>query len=228
MHAFTRGAALAAVGFAAAYALLAAAARLRQQAPAAAPAAAASGRRPLRVEVMLHNVSKPRNLANALRCAAALGVDRTVLVGQRKADKAAAADEAADPALAYCKYMTDALALYEREAPVSDAAKRVVFAGLEIMPGAVNAADAAAAVRRRFPACDTVVVVPGNEGTGLSQQERAVCDMFVIVPQSCRCVDPAAVAAAAAESGADAGGGAGSLNVNTATAIALQQLLAHR
>ena len=224
----------------------------------AVPAQTAPGdaSRPLCVELLVHNVSKPRNLDNAVRCAAVLGVRRVLLVGRRKHEKAAAAaaadgvaapESGAEPAAAMAplgeaerasvtpsaaaaassvvttvKYYADAMAVYGRArdgAPTEPAAtQRVIFVGLEIDPSAVDATVAAAEVRRRFPCCDTVVFLPGNEGTGLTPAEKVACDLFVTVRQRCRCV---------AASDADASGGAGSLNVNTALAVALQQFLAH-
>ena len=195
--------------------------RPRPSAVPATPEGTAAARveaAPLRVELLLHNVAKPRNLDNAVRCAAALGVDRVVLVGQRK-EKAAEAARAKGVTvpIATVKYMSAVHDFFGRGAEEPAETAAVVFAGLEIVRGAVDATEAAATVRRRFPLCRTVVVVPGNEGQGMSELERGLCDMFAVVRQDCR-VDLSAAAA----------GGAGSLNVNTATAVALQQLIARK
>jgi len=178
-----------------------------------------------RVELLLHNVAKPRNIDNAVRCAAALGVDRIVLVGQRKDTVALPDTRGTSLVVDKAKYLAEAFAGYGRgrsgRSEENPTQQRVVLVGLEIVPCAVEASSAGAEIVRRFPRCDTVVVVPGNEGLGMSAAEREACDVFVTIAQRCRCV---------VEEGDDedgvCGGGAGSLNVNTATAIALHQLIA--
>ena len=180
------------------------------------------GNKPLEIHLLIHDISKPRNLKNAIRCAAALGVDKIVLVGQRKqaemgdVDALLAGCSATRTELVYHKYWGQALAAYgktradgpsptvtlekheegggektqssdqENTTNSNSHPQKAVFVGLEIVSDSVDSTDAITHVRDKFPECDTIVLLPGNEGTGMSQLERAACDFFVIVRQECR------------------------------------------
>jgi tRNA G18 (ribose-2'-O)-methylase SpoU len=168
---------------------------------------------PPRIEVVLHDVSKPRNFENILRACAALGVTRVVTIGRRKTllEELAASHNIT---VERYQFFGEALANFD----LAGVPKRTVLVGLEIVPDSVPAKDALAEVLARFPMCDRVLLMPGNEGKGMSALEKQHCDMFVHVPQFARI-------ATTSDDDAAGGGGAGSLNVGTATAIALHQLL---
>ena len=102
--------------------------------------------------------------------------------------------------------------------PIED--KTAVVVGIEIMPNAVNCGDLHAHLVRHFPKCRDVAFLPGNEGSGLTDQEKESCDVYVKVPQYA-VVGMADVEGGAGEDGGEHGG-VGSMNVNTALAVVLQ------
>lgn len=165
---------------------------------------------PLTAHVILHHVSKQRNAANIVACAAAFGFPDIVSVGKRKGFL-----DALLPALA----QVVRLARFD-DMPSAVAHLRALpggccIVGIEIAEDAVPAARLTDAVQRYAAPLNGgrpvahVAFLPGNEGAGLSAQERGVCDFLVYVPQ----FDGAC-------------GGTGSMNVNTAVAVVLHQFAA--
>ena len=74
--------------------------------------------------------------------------------------------------------------------------------GIEIMSDAMTLSELV-----RYPGNNNIILMPGNEGTGLSAQQKAVCDAFVMINQT--------------------GQGTASLNVNVATSLVLNDIMFH-
>lgn len=190
------------------------------------------------VDIMLHDISKPRNLENIVQTAAVLGVRRMLTVGRRKQALEAATANAgielerfqffgnAAEGLGVSRLLLASSAA-EAEAAASQQPARpatswspterravdTVVVGIEIVPGSVTPEAAFGYIMERFPQCRRVVLLPGNEGHGMTAQEKRLCHLFVCVPQM-------------SASGMD--GGVGSLNVCTATTIVAHQMILAR
>eukprot|EP00760_Papus_ankaliazontas_P035416 PhM_4_TR7787/c0_g1_i1/m.94488 len=167
-----------------------------------------------RVVVCIHNISKARNVEGIVRSAAAFGAEEVVALGRKEKKRELASDPHLGEFGVVLRSLPDFAAVREHYAVAGEKGRcrrRVLVFGLEITPSAVEASDVWEAVMAGTDDNDEVVLVlvPGNEGTGLLSCERRHCDGYVMVRQTC------AVAA---------GGGSGSLNVNTALAIVLHQL----
>ena len=102
--------------------------------------------------------------------------------------------------------------------------RRHILVGIEIEPNAVPAHKLRQTIQEKFPNCESVTLMPGNEGAGLLPAEKEPCDLFVYVQQFFR------VATVTVQNDEDknddsasAAGGAGSLNVATSVAVTLSQ-----
>ena len=168
---------------------------------------------PPELTLVLRHVAKARNLGVIIRTAGALGVDEIVVVGVRKFQDevntfgAHGADHRVR--IRSFQYASGTLR-HLRERPLAEAAAgapptappRVAIVGIEILPEAVSV-DSPEFARRVQCDYDRVCFLPGNEGCGLTDADKAMCDWFCCVPQY---------------SGATA-----SLNVATAVAIVLHR-----
>ena len=81
-------------------------------------------------------------------------------------------------------------------------AERITIVGIEIDAFARNVEELP------FARGASVAFMPGNEGTGMNANQRAVCDEFIVISQY--------------------GGGTASLNVTVATSIVLQRFMSWR
>ena len=232
------------------------------------------------VGLLLHDVSKPRNVENMMRCATALRLENVLLVGRRKELVSISGngktDTAVDdlqsgapnkamspspsttsfssetgPRVDHCRYFSQAIlhlfgtSKSELKSPLADAddtsgsqsvpeeeltalahaesprERRVVLVGVEIKPTAVCASQLPAFIAKKYPKCEKVYFLPGNEGKGMSEQEMKYCHEFVKVSQFCALCSDEDIAP-------DGSGGAGSMNVNTALSVVLHQFQASR
>mmetsp|Transcript_27047 Transcript_27047/g.45685 ORF Transcript_27047/g.45685 Transcript_27047/m.45685 type:complete len:183 (+) Transcript_27047:130-678(+) len=78
----------------------------------------------------------------------------------------------------------------------------IVVTGIEIMESAVSILDDPPFYKQN------IAFMPGNEGRGMSEAQKAICDHFVYIPQY--------------------GNGTASLNVNVATALVLHNFVESR
>jgi len=149
--------------------------------------------------VALHGIQSVDNLGQLLRTAGAFGCREVLLVNKDRAEKRLK------------KIRTFGAHGAERRVPMrffDDLDALVSFArrrdcevvGIEIHDDAVPYAEA---FREPRPTC----FFPGNEGTGLSERQIALCDRLVYVPHF--------------------GAATASLNVNAATAIVLSAFATH-
>lgn len=196
----------------------------------------------MKTRLLVHHVSKDRNLETLLKLSSFFNLDEVVMVGRRKLEKMAnqqnddegvVVQESTSKLLFSAtenskikgyKYFREALqdlqivssqsssADYEKIQQHSKS-KRHILVGIEIEPGAVPANKLRQSISERFPNCESVTFMPGNEGEGLIDSEKECCDMFVYVQQFFRVVS----------SSESAAGGAGSLNVATSVAVTLSQ-----
>ena len=138
--------------------------------------------------VMIHNTCNKRNIGSILRTASALGVEEILFVGSKKSCQFFGAQGSQrrmkvtffhhlPPAVAYLRSLG------------------CLLCGVEITSAAKNL--------RTNPFYGPTCFILGNEGAGLSGQDRSVCDYFVYVPQC--------------------GDGIASLNVATAAGMVMYQ-----
>ena len=141
--------------------------------------------------LIVHNVAKKHNVGTLARCATALGVREVCLVGNRHFNTFGS--QGAD---AYVDFRYFATLTEVREYLVGE--RGCTIFGVEIVDGAASVAD--------DPWEGNAAFFPGNEGDGLSEQQMAICDRFVYIPQH--------------------GPGTASLNVAVATSIVLHRFAA--
>lgn len=117
--------------------------------------------------LLLHNVGKRQNWGTLLRSAGAFGVSEVYVVGAKK--------------LATFGSQGTAGAAPQRNFESLEAAKEDLhqqgarICGIEI--------DDAAVPVQRHPFTGPTAFMLGNEGIGMSPQQRAACDFFVYIPQ---------------------------------------------
>jgi len=141
--------------------------------------------------LVIANVSKRNNIISLLYSAAAFGF-YPVIVGA-PAIKSEGDLLLLEPRCSFSRFDT----LVELRVWLDS--KTIPLVGVEIMAEAVSLLDTSNA----FPSCGMVALMPGNEGTGLSEHQKSVCNSFIYVPQY--------------------GHSTASLNVNVATTIIMQK-----
>lgn len=136
---------------------------------------------------VLYSIAKKKNVGNLVRSCVAFGVQELVVIGAR--DLTFMGDQGTKAFLPIRRFHTlaDAQAWFRSHS--------ITITGVEITPDAVN-------ITRYAEAFDgDTALMFGNEGDGMSEAAKAICDKFVYIPQhSC---------------------GTASLNVSVAAAIAL-------
>ena len=141
--------------------------------------------------LIVHNVAKKHNVGTLARCATALGVREVCLVGNRHFNTFGSQGADAHVDFRYFSTLTEARDYLAVE-------RGCTIFGVEIVDGAASVAD--------DPWEGNAAFFPGNEGDGLSDQQMAICDRFVYIPQY--------------------GPGTASLNVAVATSIVLHRFAA--
>ena len=169
----------------------------------------ASRRRNRRLKLLVHNVAKKQNIGSLIRVAVAMGVEEILLVcksGNRKEFSCFGAF-GTDKHAVFTHFFT----LQEaRDYLGSDGFELV---GVEIMPNARKLAEYTPlpflwGLMKEPWRTDNICLMMGNEGHGLNDQQKAVCDWFVYIPQYTQ--------------------GTASLNVTTAAAIVMHQFAMSR
>ena len=139
---------------------------------------------PPRSYLILHHIAKNRNLGALLRSADAFGVHEVVVVGRRRIASA--------PACGMHRCVTRVAFPRLQDAEDYLRERQVRILGVEVEPSAARL--------ETHPFVGDTAFLVGNEGDGLTERHRAMCDAFVRIPQF---------------------GHARSLNVSTAGALAL-------
>lgn len=129
--------------------------------------------------LMIHHIAKHRNVGSLVRCAAAFGVTEILFVGARKRSEfsffGANGSERRVPMRFFC-YVRDAREYLRAQTP------EVEMVGIEIVSSATRVDDPKAF----FPQAThkkSICLLPGNEGIGLTADEKGLCDRFVYVAQ---------------------------------------------
>ncbi|ETW04069.1 hypothetical protein H310_04446 [Aphanomyces invadans] len=158
-------------------------------------AAAAFPLTPPRQYLIINNIQKRKNIRDMLLSAAAFGVVEVLVVGQKllSFDQAMNIEDVL-PNFQFPFRITRFATLGECRAHLVAVEPTVTILGIEILHNAksVNDPDVFAG---------PTAVMAGNEGSGLSDAQLAICDRFVYIPQY--------------------GGGTASLNVTVATRLAI-------
>ena len=142
--------------------------------------------------VLVHSVAKKANIGNMLRSACAFGVKQVVIVGQKKNVQYFGAQGT--------HRHVDTVFVDKLEEGVAYVkSKGCSVVGIEIMEEAVSILDR--------PFKGNAAFILGNEGDGLSEAQKRVCDQFVYIPQY--------------------GTGTASLNVTVAASIVFQHFAAY-
>ncbi|GJP54917.1 hypothetical protein CLOM_g13931 [Closterium sp. NIES-68] len=117
--------------------------------------------------VIVHNVAKRHNIGMLLRSATAFNVHQILVVGRRDFSAFGSHGAADHVSLKHFNSLTDAKTyLQERDCSIC---------GVEIVDNARPI--------QSHPFSGNTAFLLGNEGTGLSPTELAVCDSFVYIPQ---------------------------------------------
>lgn len=117
--------------------------------------------------LILHHIVKSGNLGALVRSAAAFGIDEIVVVGRRQLPTRAAVG------MQVCVRRSSFLRLRDAEAYLRERGVEIV--GVEI--------DANAIPIEQHPFRGDTAFLLGNEGAGLTDAHRAMCDSFVRVRQ---------------------------------------------
>ena len=121
----------------------------------------------LKCYLIIHNVAKKHNVGSIIRSAAAMGVTEIWVVGKRKI--ASFGNQGTAKRVVYRNFGSlEELKTYSQ-------AKSVQIIGLEILSSSKNIWDS--------PFSGSTAFLMGNEGTGMSEQEKEICDGFVYIPQ---------------------------------------------
>lgn len=118
--------------------------------------------------VLVHNVAKRANIGNMLRSAAAFSVKEVIVVGnKRKVQLFGSQGTHKHVQLRFFDSLKESINYLKTE-------KHCTIYGVEIMDEAVSV------VQRPFEGNSAFVL--GNEGDGLSETQKGVCDKFVYIP----------------------------------------------
>lgn len=143
--------------------------------------------------VLLSNLQSGNNIGNVCRNALAFNVHEVLIVGKPNfKEKLRGSDKGAKSRLVFKHFnsISDAASYLRAEYP------DIFICGIEIMESATSVAS------YQFQEALNYCFLFGNEGGGLSQKQRDVCDKFLYIPQY-------------------AAGGMSSINVACASAIIL-------
>eukprot|EP00918_Siedleckia_nematoides_P058185 GHVU01126915.1.p3 GENE.GHVU01126915.1~~GHVU01126915.1.p3 ORF type:complete len:197 (-),score=32.41 GHVU01126915.1:1475-2065(-) len=134
----------------------------------AAPAPPTSGDKLWEARLLIHNIAKKNNVGTLLRSAAAFNVKQVVVAGSRRLQTFGNQNT-----VQHIEFVFNENGL---EAAVADLRKEgFIICGVEIKP------DAVCIHKHRFGGSTAFLL--GNEGTGMTPQQAAVCDEFVYIPQ---------------------------------------------
>ena len=134
--------------------------------------------------LILFNISKRHNVGTLLRCAAAFRVEEVLLVGASGYNTFGSHGADAHVRLLHFSTLTDARHYVVVESSCLAASlcfshvaspERGTVVGIEILDGALDVTTE--------PFYGPTAFVLGNEGTGLSAGQRAICDSYVYIPQ---------------------------------------------
>ena len=149
--------------------------------------------------ILLSNLQSGSNIGRIVRSASIFGVKEVVIVGQRKFRLSA--DHGARFDVSFRHFWT----FEEAHAYLVERGCTVLGVEIEESAEPLMTFDKNSGVVT-FPFAGSTAFMFGNEGLGLSQKQRRMCDRFVFIPQN---------------RGGDAGQGSASLNVACAAAIVL-------
>eukprot|EP01064_Diplonema_japonicum_P026278 TRINITY_DN3769_c0_g1_i1.p1 TRINITY_DN3769_c0_g1~~TRINITY_DN3769_c0_g1_i1.p1 ORF type:complete len:257 (+),score=50.77 TRINITY_DN3769_c0_g1_i1:43-813(+) len=159
------------------------------------------GRSQKKLRLMIHGVQKRQNIGSMLRVAVAMGVEEVVLVGKNDRKDFAT----------FGAHGTQKHANFSHHATLSDAKKYLSdcgfdLVGVEIIENAKNVAwywalPFSFGITLHPWKSNHICIVMGNEGHGLHDSIKAICDWYVYIPQYSQ--------------------GTASLNVCTAAAVVL-------
>lgn len=122
---------------------------------------------PIRCFLIIYNISKKHNVGSIIRSAAAMNVSEVWVIGKKKL--ASFGNQGTAKRVVY-RYFDNVPALKSYATEL-----KVQILGIEILESAKSVWD--------FPFVGSTAFVMGNEGTGLSNQEKEMCDGFVYIPQ---------------------------------------------
>ncbi|KAJ9461172.1 tRNA (guanosine(18)-2prime-O)-methyltransferase [Diplonema papillatum] len=162
-----------------------------------------------KMRLLIHNVQKRQNIGSLVRVAVAMRCEEIVLVSKTdRREFGTFGAHGTNKHIPFKHYFT----LAEARAALKRDAFDVV--GVEIMPQARNVAQywpllaGLGIVRHPFSASRNICVVMGNEGHGIHETLKAICDSFLYIPQYSQ--------------------GTASLNVCTAAAIVMSHIALYR
>ena len=155
--------------------------------------------------VVLSNLQSGANIGNILRSASIFGCQEILVVGQKRLKLTGDHGSRLDLPRRHVWSHTEARDYLHD--------KNVCIYGVEIMDNALpimsyNATTGVVELPFDHSATGGAAFVMGNEGQGLSPQQKEICDNFVYIPQT--------------RGGSTEGGGSASLNVACAASIILQ------
>ena len=117
---------------------------------------------------IVHNVSKKHNVGTLARCATAFGVKTVVLIGSKNYNTFGCQGASNHVDFTYYETLKDA-----RQQLTEVHGCEIV--GVEIVDDAVPIED--------HPFMGNTAFIMGNEGTGMTPQQKAICDKFVYIRQ---------------------------------------------
>ena len=120
--------------------------------------------------IILNNIQKPKNIFNLMRSAQVFGVQRVYVVGQRTFDEVQMEETFGIP----CQRI-DSLQACREHLLEQDPGMKIY--GVEILEGAHAVTD------YTFPKDHGGIFMFGNEGSGMSKPQMAICDEFLYIPQ---------------------------------------------
>lgn len=143
--------------------------------------------------LILHHVSKRKNVHMLLEVASSFHIKCVYLVGQEK-NKALITDWC----LQYDIVLFECCTLLQAKGAIHEKHKATIF-GIEILPQAMNVLGNKTLTVSSSPFTGSSAILMGNEGSGMSKSQMEICDEFLYIPQY--------------------GGGTASLNVTVAASI---------
>lgn len=121
-----------------------------------------------RMYFLAHNVAKKHNVGNMARCCTAFGVKSLCLIGSRQFN-------------AFGSHGADAHVNFEHFDSLTDARSKLKERGCSLILG-VEIMDDAKPIESHPFTGDTAFIM-GNEGHGMTEQQKAICDGFVYIRQ---------------------------------------------
>ena len=118
---------------------------------------------------LVHNIAKKHNVGTIARCATAFGVRSVVLIGAKSYNTFGCKGSSNHVDFVHYPTLADArVGLMERQGVTK-------ILGVEICDGAVPI--------ETHPFDERTAFIAGNEGDGLTKQQKAICDGFVYIRQ---------------------------------------------